>query len=133
MARILIIDDDEEIRLVLRDVLEDAGYEVVEAEDGQEGLQYYRTAPADLIITDIVMPRKGGLETIRELRREAPHVKIIAISGGSRTASLSGLDIARQLGATRVFQKPFGLPEMCRAVREVLQEEGQNSLAHREA
>jgi CheY-like chemotaxis protein len=122
MPRILIIDDEAELRLILREALEYIGYEVVEAGNGDEGLQHYRAAPPDLIITDMVMPGKGGLETIDELRRADPHVKIIAISGGNRIGHLDALDIAKQLGAQWVFRKPFQLPDMCQAVRDALQD-----------
>jgi CheY-like chemotaxis protein len=122
MPRILIIDDEQDLRLILREALEYVGYEVVEAGNGDEGLQHYRETPADLIITDIIMPGKGGLETIGELQRADPHVRIIAISGGSSFGYADALDIAKQLGARRVFRKPFQLPEMCQAVREALQE-----------
>ena len=121
MVRILVIDDEEAIRLLLRDALEYIGYEVVEAGDGLEGVQCYCATPTDLVITDMAMPRQGGAETISALRRQAPSVKIIAMSGGNRTANLDCLDTARQLGAQRVFQKPFRLSEMFNAVREVLQ------------
>ena len=121
MASILVIDDEEQPRRMLRQALERAGYEVVEARDGQEGLQRYRTAPTDLIITDILMPGKEGLETIMEFRREVPGVKMIAISGGGQTGNLTFLEVARRLGARRTFQKPFELRELLEAVREVLE------------
>lgn len=120
MARILIIDDEEEVRLVLREAFEYIGHEVVEAGDGQEGLQHYRATTPDLIITDLWMPVKGGLETIRELRREAPEVRIIAMSGGFSRDGVDGLDLAKQLGAQRVFLKPLRIPEMFDAVCEIL-------------
>ncbi len=122
MARILIIDDEDQTHRMLRIVLERAGYEIVEARDGQEGLRYYRAAPVDLIITDILMPGKEGLETIMELRREAPGVKIIAISGGGQIGTLDFLDIAKLLGARRALEKPFNLQEFVTAVQEVLAE-----------
>ena len=107
---------------MLRQALERAGYEVVEAGDGNEGLQSFREAPTDLIITDILMPEKEGLETIIDLRRDFPEVKIIAMSGGGRTGNLNFLEIARRLGAQHTLQKPFGLQEMLQAVRELLQD-----------
>jgi DNA-binding response OmpR family regulator len=121
VARILIIDDDDQLRHMLCQALEQAGYEAVEARDGQEGLEQYRAAPTDLIITDILMPGKEGLETIMELRREVPEVKIIAISGGGQTGNMTFLEVARYLGAQRAFQKPFELRELLSAVREVLE------------
>jgi DNA-binding response OmpR family regulator len=122
VARILIIDDEDQPRRMLYQALTRAGYEVVEARDGNEGLARFREAPTDLIITDILMPEKEGLETIIDLRREFPHVKIVAMSGGGRTGSLNFLDIARRLGAQCTLPKPFGLQDMLKAVRELLQE-----------
>lgn len=84
MAQILVIADDAHVRLVLRQVLERAGYTVREAANGREGLQRYRTTPTELVMTDILMPEQEGLETIPALRRELPAVKILAISGGGQ-------------------------------------------------
>jgi len=122
MARILIIDDDATIRLLLRIVFEFSGYEVLEAGDGHEGMECYRMGSPDLIITDLLMPRKDGLETISELQREAPQVKIIAMSGSTQYGDSNLLDVAKQWGAQCAFQKPFQLSEMCEAVRELLQQ-----------
>lgn len=121
MARILIIDDEDQPRRMLQQVLIRAGYEVVEARDGNQGLQLFRVSQTDLIITDILMPEKEGLETIIDLRREFPAVKIIAISGGGRTGNLNFLEVAKRLGAQRTLQKPFELQEMLAAVRDLLQ------------
>jgi CheY-like chemotaxis protein len=120
MAKILIIDDEEQVRLYLRRILEPEGHEVVEAPDGKVGLQLYREEPFDLIITDVFMPEKEGLETIRELRSEYPEVKIIAISGGGRNIDLDFLPLAKQFGALRTLTKPFDRQEMLNAVQEVL-------------
>ncbi len=84
------------------------------------GLQLYREEPVDLIITDVFMPEKEGLETIRELRSEYPEVKIIAISGGGKNINLDFLPLAKQLGALRTLKKPFDRQEMLDAVQEVL-------------
>ena len=120
MAKILIIDDEEQVRLYLRRILEPEGHEVVEAPDGKVGLQLYREEPVDLIITDVFMPEKEGLEIIRELRSEYPEVKIIAISGGGRTGNLDFLPLAKTFGALRTLAKPFDRQEMLDAVQEVL-------------
>jgi CheY-like chemotaxis protein len=120
VPRILIIDDEDQTRRMLHQVLQRAGYEVIEAGDGVEGIQRYREAPTDLIITDILMPEKEGLETIMDLKREFPHVKIIAMSGGGRTGNLNFLEVARRLGAQRTLEKPFGLQEILKAVQELL-------------
>jgi two-component system chemotaxis response regulator CheY len=121
LVRILIIDDDDQLRHLLGQALEQAGYETVEARDGQEGLEHYRVTPIDLIVTDILMPGKEGLETILELRHEAPGAKIIAISGGGQIGNMTFLEVARYLGAQRALQKPFALCELLNAVREVLE------------
>ena len=120
MVRILIIDDEDQPRRMLQQVLTRAGYEVIEARNGNEGLQYFRARPTDLIITDILMPEKEGLETIIDIRREFPAAKIIAISGGGRTGNLNFLEVAKRLGAQHTLQKPFELQEMLGAVRDLL-------------
>jgi len=120
MALILIIDDDTEIREVLRQILERAGYEVMEASDGREGINLYRERQADLIITDIVMPKKDGLETITDLKVEFPGSKIIAISGGGRLDPKPYLELAEGFGADRLLTKPFGHEELLEAVQALL-------------
>ena len=121
MARILIIDDNDATRDVLRQALERAGYEVVEAPDGRIGLEHQRAMPAEVIITDILMPEQEGFETIRELRRDFPTAGIIAMSGGGQIGCDTLLTIAERLGAQRVLQKPFGLRDMLDAVQQLLQ------------
>ncbi|MCK4486272.1 MAG: response regulator [Desulfobacterales bacterium] len=120
MAKILIIDDEEQVRLYLRKILEPEGHEVEEASDGKVGIRLYREEPADLIIMDIFMPEKEGFETIRELRRDYPDVKIIAISGGGKRVDLEILPMAKRFGALRALAKPFTRQEMLDAVQEVL-------------
>jgi len=114
MATILIIDDEESIRALLRTTLEAAGYEVTEATNGREGLELYRHRPTDLIITDIAMPELNGLDMILELTRQFLHVKVIAISGMGGEANV--LDVAKLLGARQTFQKPFSMPWLLDAV-----------------
>ena len=120
MARILIIDDDEQLLAMLRQTLEREGYEVMEASDGNEGLRRYRENPTDLIITDLIMPEKEGMETIMELRRDFPDVKIIAISGGGRVDPWQYLSIAKSFGVQYTFAKPIERKELLNAVRELL-------------
>ena len=119
-SRILLIDDDNQFRGMLRQVLRREGYEVVEARDGREGIVRYRSAPTDLIITDILMPEQEGLETIRELRHEFPDVKIIAVSGGGSRGTQDFLKVAKLFGAQRTLWKPFDLDELRQAIRDVL-------------
>ena len=123
MARILVIEDDAQVRAMLRQMLERAGYEVVEAPDGRAGVRLYRQEKADLIITDLIMPEKEGIETITELRRDFPDVKIIAISGGGRIAPEVYLRMARSLGALRTFAKPIERKEIIETVQELLHNE----------
>lgn len=120
MARILIIDDEEDIRQILATVLRRLGHEVQEAGNGAEGLKLYRQEPADLVITDLVMPEKEGLSTIMDLRKIAPAARIIAISGGLAHDPKLYLHMAEKLGADRILRKPFQLPELETAVAETL-------------
>ena len=114
MARILVIEDDDEVRELLRQILEHVGYEVEEANDGDEGIKRYRETQSDLIITDIIMPKKEGIETITDLRMEFPDVKVIAISGGGRLGPEPYLEVAQSFGANRIIMKPFSIqPKNC--------------------
>ncbi len=122
MARILVADDDPIMRKMLREMLAQSGHETVEASDGDEALERQREEPADLVITDILMPGKEGLETIRDFQREFPDIKIIAISGGGFTGK-DYLPLARELGASHAFSKPFSQKQMLTAVNELLEED----------
>jgi len=118
-ATILIIDDEEIIRVLLRSALVAAGHEVVEAANGREGLELYRRRPADLVITDIIMPGLNGLDMLLELTREFLQAKVIAISGAGGEKNV--LDVAKLLGARQTFQKPFSMPHLLGAVRYELE------------
>jgi YesN/AraC family two-component response regulator len=96
------------------------GFEITAANDGQAGLKAFRQNPADLVITDIIMPEKEGIECIKELKRDYPEVRIIAISGGGRIGPFDYLDLAEKFGANRTFKKPFEWPEMLDAIHELL-------------
>jgi CheY-like chemotaxis protein len=122
MGRILVVEDDKAVRELLREILERAGHEVTVAENGQEAIQKTRETPPDLIITNILMPEKEGLETIQELHRDDPDIKIIAVSGGGQIGPADYLDIARRFGANRTFSKPFDRRELLEAVAELLAE-----------
>ena len=115
MATILIIDDEESIRLLLRSALEAAGYEVTEASNGRQGLELYRRKPTDLVITDILMPELNGLDMLLELTREFLNAKVVAISGAGGEKNV--LDVAKLLGARQTFRKPFSMPQLLGAVR----------------
>ncbi len=120
MKRILVIDDDVQVRELLRLILEQGGYEVIEAGDGNEGLDRFRTEPTDLVITDIIMPEKEGIQTIRDLQRGSPEVKIIAISGGGRLSAEDCLETAECFGVDRTFTKPFRGAELLEAIQDLL-------------
>jgi DNA-binding NtrC family response regulator len=124
MAHMLIIDDDDQLRTLLRQTLEREGYTVGEAQNGREGMARYRATPADLVITNILMPKQEGLETIRVLRQESPEVKTIAIAGGGRMGALDFLDVAARLGARRTLRKLCTLQELGTAVCAALQHPG---------
>jgi CheY-like chemotaxis protein len=120
-ARILIIDDELVIRDLLVDILEREGYETVAATDGNEGIRIYRENPADLIITDLIMPKKEGIETIMELHRDFHNVKVIAMSGGGVNDSELYLQIAKTIGAVKTLAKPLNRKELLEAVKELIE------------
>jgi len=101
-------------------MLEREGYEILEAPDGAEGIKIYREEPTDIVITDILMEGKEGIETIRELKKDFPDVKIIAISGGGRIEPESYLNMAQKFGALQTLTKPFDRKELLEAVRKLL-------------
>jgi DNA-binding response OmpR family regulator len=118
---ILVIDDDAALRDVLRRTLEREGYRVVTARDGAEGLLLYRSAPCAVVVTDLFMPGKDGIETIQELRGDFPDARIIAMSGGAARGDMGTLTDARLFGADIAMPKPFTMASMARAVRTLLQ------------
>jgi|GEM_PF-106762 len=120
MARILVIDDEPSVRDLLNSMLSNEGYEVMEAANGEMAIKLLHERPADLVVTDLIMPEKEGIETIMDLRRDFPDVKIIAMSGGGIIEAQDYLGMALGMGAHRVFEKPFRVADMLNAVRELL-------------
>ena len=120
MARILVIDDDEQVLDMLYESLMLEGYDVLRASNGEEGLRLYREDPVDLIITDLIMPEKEGIETIIELRQDFPDVKIIAISGGGRVGTKDYLHMAKIFGVQRTFNKPVAREQLLDAIKELI-------------
>ena len=118
---ILVIDDDETIRGLLRAILEREGYLVSDAPDGDKGFKKYQESPTDLVITDLIMPGKEGIETIRDLRKKFPHVKIIAVSGGGRIGPDSYLKMAKGVGAVRTLSKPIDRLILLKTIGEVME------------
>lgn len=120
MARILLIDDDATVRYALKQVLERAGHLVDEASDGQIGIELYSANQPEVVVTDIIMPNQEGIETIIKLKRMAPGVAIIAMSGGGRTGNRDFLEMAEKLGAAKIMPKPFRPRELVEAVQTLL-------------
>lgn len=124
MPAILLIEDDELFRGAVAMALTAHGYAVTEAADGDEGLAKFKAQPADLVLTDIVMPNKEGLATVQELRQLRPKLGIIAMSGGLAKNSPLYLKLAGSFGADRTLEKPFTLSLLFEAVEEVLAKTG---------
>lgn len=120
MAHILVVDDEAQIRAMLKQTLEKEGHEVFTAANGVEALKLTQENTIDLVITDIIMPEKEGIETILELKRTFPTIQIIAISGGGRIDPMTHLKMAKNLGARYVFKKPVKRDELLSAVRDLL-------------
>lgn len=121
MPRLILVEDDPQVRGMLSETLAQEGYEVVEAANGREAVKLYREKPAELVITDIIMPEQDGVETIHALRKEFPDVKVIAISGGS--ANIRGdylLGTANALGAIKTFNKPVDMNDLLQTVKDIL-------------
>jgi DNA-binding response OmpR family regulator len=120
MGRVLIIDDEELMRETLRDALESEGHVVAEAADGAQGLAIFDNAPVDVVIVDMLMPDKEGIETIIDLRKRKPKLKIVAMSGGGATNRMDFLDIARKLGADGALRKPINVGDLLKTVQSLL-------------
>jgi DNA-binding response OmpR family regulator len=120
MALILIVDDDSQMLRLLSDVVELDGHQVLMAEDGEQALAFFQHQTPDMMITDILMPNKEGLELISEVREKAPQIKIIAYSGGGSADPESYLEFASGMGADRVFSKPMPLAELRAEISSLL-------------
>ena len=120
LSHILVIDDDLDLRAILKEALQAEGYIVSVAPDGEQGIALQRKQPASLLITDIFMPNKEGIETIWEFRAEFPDVPIIAMSGGGRLKRQTSLLTAKVLGAAVILRKPFKMRDLLRFVAAAL-------------
>lgn len=118
---ILLAEDDDRVRELLRNRLSSEGYRVVEASNGEQAARVYRDTPTDVVITDIVMPGKGGRELITELLQDFPDVRIVAISGALDRDVSELLGDATRLGALRTLAKPFTSEQLFDAVKAVLE------------
>ena len=117
---ILVVDDDALLRQLIRRTLEDASYSVVEADDGKTGGRAMALQHFDLVITDLLMPEKDGLELIEELRLKYPRVRIVATSGGGRVAREEYMRMAKGLGAHVLLPKPFNPVQLLTAVADAI-------------
>jgi len=122
MKKILIIDDDQAIQQMVKRLTERAGYAAEMASNGEEGMMLIEENSFDLVITDIIMPKKEGIEIITIIRKNYPQIKIIAMSGGGRFTPEGYLKSAKILGADKVFTKPFNHREMLEAIDELIRE-----------
>lgn len=121
MPRVLVIDDNAQVRELMRAILQGAGFAVDLAADGELGLVLQRARPAEVVITDIFMPNQDGLETIACLRKEFPQVKVIAMSGGGALVrGTAYLSTAAEIGAHALLRKPFEAEALLRVLGEVL-------------
>ena len=119
MTRILVIDDNEDFAELIRHFLNAEGFSVAIAMDGRIGLEIQRHQPADIIVTDIFMPRQDGVETIAALRTEFPQARIIAMTGRESLTDYDALRVADELGAVKTFKKPFDIPDLVAVVKEL--------------
>ena len=119
MTRVLVIDDNDDFRKLALLWFQIHSIEAEGAANGAIGLQIQRARPAEVIVTDIYMPEKDGIETIQELRREFPRVQIIAMTGRESLTDYDATGVARELGAVKTFKKPFKLDDLVAAVKEL--------------
>ena len=117
--RILVVDDNEDLRTTIQALLQADGFEVAVAADGEAALVQNKSRPADVVVTDLFMPDKDGIETIIELKKLYPNIKIVAMSGWTSTQGSDYLQVAREIGAAVTLQKPFDPKELSRVVRQL--------------
>jgi len=120
--RVLVIDDDVDVREMICKMLNGNDYDVLAAANGKEGMQIIRREPKiNIVITDLIMPEKEGIETIQEIKRDFPQIRILAISGGGRGSAQNYLALAKGMGANLTLNKPFVKQELLNAVNEILE------------
>ena len=119
--KVLVIEDNYDISALIRRFLETSGHEVLEAHNGEAGLRTFEESSPDLVITDIIMPDRDGLEIIQEVRKQKPRTKIIAMSGGGKYLTMDFLTVAQRLGADRSLQKPIDFELLVDTVNELAQ------------
>jgi len=120
MAGILVVEDDNDLRTMLKVSLSRRRFTVLEAENGKEALTHFKPSVTDLVITDLIMPEEDGLKVIMRMRELKPSIKIIAISGGGKAGPGSYLNLAKALGADAIYSKPFSVNDMITKIEELL-------------
>lgn len=119
MAGILLVEDDDDLRAMLKESLEKRRHKITEASNGREALNKFKSSVTDLVITDLLMPEQDGIGLIMELRKIKPDIKLVAISGGGKIGPSNYLDVARTLGADAVFPKPFNLYDFIEEIEKL--------------
>ena len=123
-STIMVVDDDDQVRHTLCENLEECGFEVLQARDGQEAMNHLDEGKQPLVvITDLIMPRKEGLEVILEIRKLHPGIRLIAMSGGGRSKAADFLQMAARLGADAIMPKPIDIAELEKTVRDLMEAE----------
>jgi DNA-binding response OmpR family regulator len=120
MAGILIVEDDKDLREMLKTSLLKMKYTVLEASNGRDALSHFKPAITDLVITDLIMPDEDGLKVIMKIKEIKPSTKIIAISGGGKAGPGNYLNLAIALGADEIFSKPFSIFDLLKKIDELL-------------
>ena len=120
MARILLIEGEPHVRKLMKEILEEEGHEIIECDNGTDGVREYKRAAIDLVVLDVLLPDKDGLDTLRELKQHHDDVKVMAISGGFVQGAIDMLPLAKRLGARHTLDKPFDLKMFLSAVKQLL-------------
>jgi DNA-binding response OmpR family regulator len=120
MPGILLVEDDNDLREMLKDTLSRKNFTVLEAKNGRDAIMHFKPAVIDLVVTDLIMPEEDGLKVIMRLREMKPGLKIIAISGGGKAGPGSYLNLARALGADAIYSKPFSINDLITKIEELL-------------
>lgn len=126
MPGVLIVEDDKELREMIRVSLTRRKHTVIEAINGKEAIIHFKPSLTDLVVTDLIMPEEDGLKVIMKLKELKPSLKIIAISGGGKAGPGSYLNLAKALGADAIYSKPFSLNELISKIEELLTSEQHN-------
>jgi CheY-like chemotaxis protein len=123
MSGVLIVEDDKELREMLKMSLLRSGFIVLEAKNGKDAITHFKPALTDLVVTDLIMPEEDGLKVVIKLRELKPSIKIIAISGGGKVGPGSYLNLAKALGADAIFSKPFSINDLTTKIEQLLDSE----------